>query len=61
MPNPKLIRDSAFGYDVELYGTIIGHIGKGDKQWHATLGEFDLGNHKTRRDALDAMIDVYTT
>lgn len=61
MKQPKLIHDSAFGYAVELFGTTIGHVGKGDKGWAATLGEFDLGLHKTRREAVDAMMDVYET
>lgn len=58
---PKLIPDSAFGDDVELYGTIVGHVGKGEGKWHATLGEQDLGEHDTRREAVEAMMDVYFT
>ena len=62
MPDkPKLIPDSAFGYAVEMFGTAIGHVGKGDKGWTATLGEFDLGQHRTRREAVEAMMDVYFT
>lgn len=58
---PKLIPDSAFGYAVELFGTTIGHVGKSGNDWHATLGEFDLGQHRTRREAVEAMMDVYST
>jgi hypothetical protein len=61
MPKPKLTRDSAFGYDVHLYGTIIGTVTKGAKHWHATLGEQDLGHHNTRREAVEAIMDVYET
>ena len=61
MKQPKLIHDSAFGYEVHLHNAIIGRVGKGDKGWQATLGEFDLGQHKTRREAVDAMMDVYST
>lgn len=60
-PEPKLTPDSAFGYAVELFGTTIGHVGKGEGKWHATLGEFDLGQHRTRREAIEAMMDVYFT
>jgi hypothetical protein len=60
-PKPKLTSDSAFGYDIELYGTIIGTVTKAEKHWHATLGEQDLGHHKTRKEAVEAMMDVYFT
>jgi hypothetical protein len=60
-PKPKLVPDSAGGYEVHLYGAIIGRVSKGDRKWYATLGEQDLGEHDTRREAIEAMMVVYFT
>jgi hypothetical protein len=60
-PTPKLIPTSGGGYEVHLYGTIIGHVGRGEGKWHATLGDQDLGEHDTRREAVEAIEDVYFT
>lgn len=57
----KLEQDSAGGYYVHLYGTVIGHVSKVGRIWYATLGEQDLGEHRTRKEALAAMLDVYET
>jgi hypothetical protein len=60
-PKPTLTQDSAGGYYLHLYGAEIGHLSKVGRIWHATLGEQDLGHHNTRREAVEAMMDVYTT
>lgn len=54
-------RDSAFGYIVHYDDYPIGHVGGGDRQWYAKTDDFDLGEHKTRRDAVAALVDIYLT
>jgi hypothetical protein len=63
MPNPKpvLISNSAGDYEVHLYGTAVGHVGKAGRIWIAKLGEQELGEHRTRREAVEAIMDVYFT
>lgn len=61
MPKPKLELNSGGNYAVHLYGVEIGYVGKVGRIWVATLGEQDLGEHRTRKEAVEAMMDVYET
>lgn len=54
-------RTSSGDYIVHYGGYPIGHVGKVDNIWHAKTSDFDLGEHKTRREAVEALIDIYTT
>lgn len=61
MPKPKLELNSGGNYAVLLYGVEIGYVGKVGRIWVATLGEQDLGEHRTRKEAVEAMMYVYET
>lgn len=60
-PEPTFTQDSAGGYIVELGGHSVGHVAKVGRIWVAKLGDFNLGEHKSRAEAVEAMIEVYTT
>lgn len=54
-------RDSAFGYTVSLGGHQIGYVGGSGRSWWAKTVDFGLGEHKTRREAVEALIDIDQT
>lgn len=54
-------RTSAGGYEARHNGYIIGLVSGRDRRWYAKTADFDLGEHRTRREAVEAMLDVYLT
>lgn len=56
-----LTSTSAGSYEVRHNGYIIGFVSGRDRRWYAKTADFDLGEHRTRREAVEAMLDVYLT
>lgn len=52
---------SAGGYIVRYDGYEIGHVGRTGRKWQAATADFDLGEHRSRREAVEALMDIHTT
>lgn len=63
MPKKPVTYISNSGGNYEVYddGHLVGVVGKVGRIWTARMADFDLGEHATRREAVEAMLDVYRT
>lgn len=61
MRSIAFVSTSAGGYEVHVDGHLAGHVGKVGRAWHARLSDFDLGEHRTRKEAAEAIADVDRT
>lgn len=52
---------STGGYEVWVDGHKAGHVGKVGRKWTGRVGEFEIGEHPTRREAAEAIADVDRT
>lgn len=53
------VSTSAGGYEVRLGERILGHVGKTGDRWSGRMtGGMEIGDHATRREAAEAMVDV---
>lgn len=57
----RLVSTSAGSYEVHVDGHLAGHVGKVGRKWAGRVGEFDIGEHPTRKEAIAAIVDVYLT
>ena len=60
-PRVTLEQTSAGSYIVRYDGYEIGHVGRTGRKWQATTADFNLGEHRSRKEAVDALVDIHTT
>ena len=57
-PATTFVSTSAGSYEVRVDGRLIGHVGRVGGVWTGRVGEFEIGEHVTRSEAVAAMLDV---
>ena len=55
------ISTSAGSYEVHVDGHFAGTVGKAGRIWTGRVGEFEIGEHPTRREAAAAIADIDRT